>query len=398
MSRLPARPLSVFVVAGEESGDILGAGLMRELSALSARPIAFAGVGGSRMEVAGLASLFPMDDITAMGFAQVIAGLPRILRRLSETANAVVEARPDVLVLIDVPDFNHRLARKVRARLPGLPIVKYVAPTVWVWRPGRAKAMKPDIDRVLAVLPFEPEVMARLGGPPTTYVGHPLLGMLDQLMPNPEETARREAKPPVLLVLPGSRRSELKRLGSVFGDVLARLSRTHPDLELVLPTLPRRLAEVEAVVADWTVKPRIIVDEAEKYAAFRRARAAFAASGTVTLELALAGIPMIAAYRVANWEARVAYHLLGITTVVLPNLIIGERVVPEYLQWHIDPPAMAAYLGRLIDGGPEREAHLAAFDRIRDMMGAGGEAPSRRAARAVLEELEASQLGRAVAP
>jgi len=390
MSQAPAGPLSVFLVAGEESGDVLGAGLMRALSALAGRPVAFTGVGGPRMEAAGLASFFPMDDITAIGVGQVIAGLPRILRRLREAAEAVVRARPDVLVLIDAPDFTHRLAHKVRARLPDLPIVKYVAPTVWVWRPGRAPAMKPDIDRVLAVLPFEPEVMQQLGGPPTTYVGHPLIGMLDELRPNAGEAARRAAAPPILLVLPGSRRSELRRLGPVFGEVLARLVAEVPDVELVLPALPRRLPEVEAMVAGWTVKPRIVVDEAEKHAAFRTARAAFAASGTVTLELALAGVPTIATYRVAWLEARFAFHVLGISSVVLPNLILRELAVPEYLQWHIDPPAMAAHLARLIAGGPEREAQLAAFARIGDMMGVGAEPPSRRAARAVLEALAAA--------
>ncbi|MBS7546367.1 lipid-A-disaccharide synthase [Ancylobacter oerskovii] len=385
MRQAPARPLSVFLIAGEDSGDMLGAGLMRELAALTGGAVAFTGIGGPRMEAEGLASLFPMDDITAIGVGQVLAGLPRILRRMREAADAVVRARPDVLVLIDAPDFTHRVAHKVRARLPDLPIVKYVAPTVWVWRQGRARAMKPDIDRVLAVLPFEPEVMARLDGPPTTYVGHPLLGMLDELRPDAREAARREAPPPVLLVLPGSRRSELQRLGPLFGDVLARLAAQMPHVEMVLPTLPRRRAEVEAMVAGWTVKPRIVVDEAEKYAAFRVARAAFAASGTVTLELALAGIPTIATYRVHWLEARVAHHLLGITSVILPNLIIGERAVPEYLQWYIDPPAMTAALARLIEGGPEREAQLAAFARVGALMGVDGETPSRRAARAVLE-------------
>ncbi|GAB4069977.1 lipid-A-disaccharide synthase [Ancylobacter sonchi] len=385
MSQAPARPLSVFLIAGEESGDVLGAGLMRELGVLTGGAIAFTGIGGPRMEAAGLASLFPMDDITAIGVGQVVAGLPRILKRLREAADAVVRARPDVLVLIDAPDFTHRVAHKVRSRLPDLPIVKYVAPTVWVWRPGRAKAMKPDVDRVLAVLPFEPEVMARLDGPPTTYVGHPLLGMLDEIRPNAEEALRRDGKPPLLLVLPGSRRSELQRLGPLFGDVLARLVAQVPDLELVLPTLPRRRAEVGAMVAGWTVTPRIVVDEAEKHAAFRRARAAFAASGTVTLELALAGIPSIATYRVHWLEARFAYHVLNITSAILPNLILGEKAIPEYLQWYIDPPAMAAVLARLIEGGPEREAQLAAFERLGELMGVDGETPSRRAARAVLE-------------
>lgn len=381
----------VFLVAGEESGDSLGAGLMAGLAELSPGT-RFRGIGGHRMEERGLAPLFPMEDITAMGFAQVMAGLPRILRRLRQTVAAILAAPPDVLVLIDAPDFTHRVAHRVRRRLPHLPIVKYVAPTVWVWREGRARAMTPDIDRVLAVLPFEPQVMADLGGPPTTYVGHPLIEQLDRLRPGPEEAARRAGQPPQLLVLPGSRRTELTRLGPVFGEVLARLLQQHPSVELVLPTLPRRLTEVERMVAGWTslspgVLPRIVVDEAEKHAAFRTARAALAASGTVTLELALAGIPTVAAYKVPWLEGRIAPYLIKVDTAILPNLILKEKAVPEYLQWNIDPAAMAGQLARLIVGGPERDAQLAAFGRLDQAMGLTGEPPSRRAARAVLETL-----------
>ncbi|WP_018391185.1 lipid-A-disaccharide synthase [Ancylobacter sp. FA202] len=379
--------LDIFIVAGEESGDVLGAGLMAELKALHAGAVRFRGVGGARMQAQGLVPLFPMEDITAMGFAQVIGGLPRILRRMGETAQAIIAQRPDILVMVDAPDFTHRVARRVRARLPSLPIVKYVAPTVWVWRQGRAKAMAPDFDRVLALLPFEPEAMHTLGGPPTTYVGHPLLGELATLRPSAEEAARRAAAPPVLLVLPGSRRAELARLGATFGEVLARLMVNVPDVEPVLPTLPGRRAQVEAMVATWPVKPRILVEDEEKRAAFRVARAALAASGTVTLELALAGVPTVAAYRVPWLEGRIAPFFIRVKTAILPNLILDEPAMPEYLQWHIDPPAMAAQLARLIAGGPEREAQLSAFARLDSVMGEGGDPPSRRAARAVLETL-----------
>lgn len=380
-------PLDVFIVAGEESGDVLGAGLMAELTALHAGGVRFRGVGGARMQAQGLVPQFPMEDITAMGFAQVVAGLPRILRRMGETARAIVTRPPDVLVLVDAPDFTHRVARKVRARLPDLTIVKYVAPTVWVWRPGRARAMAPHVDRVLALLPFEPQAMHALGGPPTTYVGHPLLGELGTLRPDAAEAARRSASPPVLLVLPGSRRSELARLGATFGEVLERLKAEVPDVELVLPTLAARRTQVVEMVASWPVKPRIVVSDEEKRAAFRIARAALAASGTVTLELALAGVPTVAAYRVPWLEGRIAPFIIRVKTAILPNLILDEPAMPEYLQWHIDPPAMAAQLARLIVGGPEREAQLAAFARLDAVMGEGGEPPSRRAARAVLETL-----------
>ncbi|QIB36381.1 lipid-A-disaccharide synthase [Ancylobacter pratisalsi] len=387
---MSASSLDVFLIAGEESGDTLGGGLMAELKAL--RPEArFRGVGGARMQGEGLLPLFPMEDITAMGFAQVIGGLPRILRRMSEVVEAIVARPPDILVLIDAPDFTHRVARKVRARLPDLPIVKYVAPTVWVWRSGRARAMAPHVDQVLALLPFEPKVMHDLGGPPTTYVGHPLLGELDRLRPQGDEAERRRAGPPLVLVLPGSRRAELARLGKTFGEVLALVHRTLPTAEFVLPTLPRRLAQVEEMIENWSLAPRVITDEEEKRAAFRTARVALAASGTVTLELALSGIPTVAAYRVPRLEGWIAPYILKVTTAILPNLILGENVVPEFLQWHIDPPVMAAALTRLAEGGPERETQLAALARLDAIMGLGGDPPSRRAARAVLETLASTQ-------
>lgn len=381
----PDRPLDIFLVAGEESGDVLASAFMREMAQALGGAVRFRGVGGPRMAAAGLVSLFPMDDITAIGFGQVIAGLPRILRRMGETVRAILDTPPDMLVLVDAPDFNHRVAARVRARLPRVPIVKYVAPTVWVWRPGRAKAMRPYTDHVLALLPFEPEVMIRLGGPPTTYVGHPLLGTLDRLTPDTTELARREAEPPVLLALPGSRRSELARLGADFGAAFGALRASGRDFELVLPTLPRREAEVRALTAQWPVKPRIVTDEVEKQAAFRCARAALAASGTVTLELALAGVPTVAAYKVNTIEAWLAPILLSGTSIILTNRILGEDVVPEFLQTDCVPEKLAAALGAAIDEGPARQRQLEGFTRLREILKVDGETPAQRAVQVVLE-------------
>ena len=376
--------MKIFIIAGEDSGDALGAGLMAELKALRPGDVSFRGIGGPGMQAEGLDTLFPMDDITAMGFVQVIAGLPRILRRMREAADAIIADPPDLLVLIDAPDFTHRVAHKVRARLPELRIVKYVAPTVWVWRPGRARAMTPDIDQVLAVLPFEPKIMNDLGGPPTTYVGHPLLSELARLRPNPHEAERRESKPPLLLVLPGSRRSELARLGEVFGQAIAALKAGGQEFDFVLPTLPRRRPQVEAMVATWPVKPRIVDDEAEKYAAFRQARAALAASGTVTLELALAGVPMVTAYKVSKLEGWIGGLVLTGHSVILPNIILGENVVPEFLQQHCTAPGLAGSLAAILADGPARQAQIDAFARLEDILSLAGETPSRRAAIAVL--------------
>jgi lipid-A-disaccharide synthase len=402
MSEPGARPLDVFVVAGEASGDVLGAGLMRAL-ARQGGAVSFRGVGGERMAEAGLASLYPMQDIMAIGIAPVIAKLPTILRRLRETVDAVAAAPPDVLILIDVPDFNQRVARRVRRRLPNQPIVTYVSPTVWVWRPGRARAMRPAVDLILALLPFEPDVHRELGGPPCVYVGHPLLAHLDELRPSPEEVRARNAVP-LVLALPGSRRQEVRRLGAIFGDALARVAKQHPDLEIVLPTVPHLIDEVAGATIGWPVQPRIVTAEADKHAAFLRARAALAASGTVTLELALAGVPHVAAYRIPLVEglilrAIVRFHsAVKVRSVILANLVLGENVVPEFLQSECTAANLAYALSVMLGDSSERRRQEQAFRRLDSILGTGGPTPSERAARAVLELLARRAPGATPAP
>ncbi|MCX5577291.1 lipid-A-disaccharide synthase [Kaistia terrae] len=387
---LPAsKPLDLFIIAGEESGDILGAGLMRAIAAKRGGPIAYRGVGGHRMAESGLASLYAMDDLTAMGFGAVIGKLPTILKRMRQTVEAIVSNPPDVLILVDAPDFTHRVAARVRKRLPNLLIVKYVAPTVWVWRPGRARAMHGSIDHVLAVLPFEPEVMHRLGGPDTTYVGHPLLSEIPQLQPTAADLALRNGEPPILLVLPGSRRMELKRLGEPFGKALDLLKARGHDFQLVLPTLPRMVDVVTETTSHWSVRPYIVSGEAAKLAAFRSARVALAASGTVTLELALAGVPFAAAYRVREWEARLLSMIITTRMATLPNIILNEMLVPELIQHDCTPEKLADALEPLIADGPARQRQLDGFARLDAIMSTDGVAPSDRAAETVLELLAA---------
>ncbi len=269
------KPLKIALVAGEHSGDQLGFKLMRALREAGG-DIAFMGVGGEAMEAEGLKSLFPISDIAVMGIVPVLKRLRQILARIRETADAVVAARPDALVIIDSPDFTHRVARRVRKSLPHLPIVDYVSPSVWAWRPGRAKAMLAYVDCVLGLLPFEPEAYVRLGGPRCIYVGHPLIERLDELRPNAEEARRREANPPVVAVLPGSRRSEISRLMKDFGGALDVLREKVGPFDPVLPTLPHIEAEVRAGTAQWRVKPTIVTGEEAKFASFsgrpRRAR------------------------------------------------------------------------------------------------------------------------------
>ena len=377
-------PLDVFLVAGEPSGDQLGFKLMRALREASQEQVKLRGVGGEAMSGEGLSSLFPMADIAVMGLLPVIKRLPLLLARIRQTADAIIADPPDVLVIIDSPDFTHRVARRVRAALPQLPIVDYVSPSVWAWRPGRAPAMRAYVDEVLALLPFEPAAHARLGGPACTYVGHPLIERLAELRPNADELQARDASPPLLVVLPGSRRSEIERLMDMFGQAVAQtIARTGP-LDVVLPAVSHLAPLIAEKARGWEVQPRIVLGEAEKYAAFRRARAALAASGTVTLELALAQGPMVVGYRDSRIEA-LARFLVVASSIVLPNLILGENAIPELVQEDCTPQALSDALTPLVIGGEQRDAQTLALSRLDDLMLLpDGDTPSARAARAVL--------------
>lgn len=383
----PAKPLSVYIVAGEESGDALGASLADALRSNGGGAIKLAGVGGRAMAAAGISSPFAIDDLSIIGFTAIPRRLPTILRRIRETADTIIAARPDTLVIIDSPDFTHRVARRVRAAAPAIPIIDYVSPSVWAWRPGRARAMRGYVDCVLAILPFEPATHVRLGGPPCIYVGHPLIERLVRLRPNGEEAQRRRVDPPRVLVLPGSRSSEIRRLLAIFGAAVGRVAASTGPMELILPTLPHLASAVRESVAGWSVVPRIVVEPEEKWIAFRTARAALAASGTVTLELALAGVPTVAAYRVPLIEEVIA-NLAGLrarlTSVILANLVIGENVVPEFLQRDCTPEVLARALLPLLSDTPERARQVEAFGRL-DRIMAVDAAPSVKAGAIVLE-------------
>jgi lipid-A-disaccharide synthase len=391
----PAAPLRVFIVAGEESGDQLGAALVASLRAQSARPLVLSGVGGERLAVGGLTSLFPLEDIAVMGMTEVIGRLPTLIDRIRQTVEAAVAARPDVVVLIDSPDFTHRVGKRIRKLAPEVPIVGYVSPSVWAWRQGRARKMATFVDRLLAILPFEPEVHARLHGPPCVYVGHPLLESIGVLRPAAGERRMLGDGPPVLLVLPGSRRSEVRRLIYDFGSAVAMVVERVGPCDVVLPAVPHLAEEIRERTRTWSVRPHIVVSEGEKHAAFRRAHAALAASGTVSLELALAGVPTVVAYRLdavyrtlkrLNRVIRIA----RVSSMVLPNIIIGENAVPEFLDEEAGPANLAAAVLPLLSASPERAAQLAAFSRLDAAMRLpDGRPPSVSAAAAVLEVAEA---------
>ena len=384
-ARTPANVArKIFLIATEESGDRLGSNLMKVLRQRLGDAVRFEGVGGQSMAREGLASLFPIEELSIMGFSAVVKELPKLLRLIRETAAAVTQAAPDILVIIDSPDFTHRVARRVRARYPSLPIVDYVSPSVWAWRPGRARAMLSYVDHVLALLPFEPEAYRRLHGPPCSYVGHPLIEQIDVLRPDADEQRRRDDQPPVLLVLPGSRRGEINRHMAVFGETLGLLD---VPFEAVLPTLPHLQDLVRENVKSWPVEPRIIVGELEKKAAFRVAHAAFVKSGTVTLELAVAGVPMVAAYKVGAVEAWILRRAIRGSSVILANLVIGENVVPEFLQEDCAPAKLAPALRDVLSASLLRRRQTEAFAKIDAIMSTGGEPPSARAADIVLATL-----------
>jgi lipid-A-disaccharide synthase len=379
-----------FLLAGEPSGDRLGAALIAGLRSLDPG-IEVAGVGGPAMEAEGLVSLFPMSDLSVMGIAEVLPRYPRLLRRLSEAVRGVAMMRPDALITIDSPDFSLRLAGRARLTRHSLRTIHYVAPSVWAWRPGRAARMAKVIDHVLALLPFEPPYM-EAAGMTCDFVGHPVVA---EAQATPAEAAAfRDARgiapdAPVILALPGSRAGEVARLGERFGETLRMVAAAHPDLRVLVPAVAHLADRVAAMARGWPGRPVVIDARADpqgaaKRAAFGAADAALAASGTVSLELAAAGVPMVIGYDFAPLTWAVVSRLARIDTVTLVNLVTGTRAVPEFLGPGCRPGPMAAALLTLLDDPDARAAQLGALDLAMERLGRGGEPPGLRAARSVL--------------
>jgi len=380
--------LRIFLVAGEHSGDALGGKLMTALTALCKGRIHYLGVGGEQMERAGLASQFPLSDVAVMGPLSILPRLPRILSRVYRTVDAAVAAEPDAVVIIDAPEFTHPIAKRIRKRAPSIPIIDYVSPSVWAWRPGRARKMRPYVDHVMGLLPFEPAAHGRLGGPPCTYVGHPLIEKLDWMQDlDASVLARRlqlDPARPVLVVLPGSRTSEVSRLMQPFGAAIELLHarRLHP--QVIIPAVAHVRGMIEEGMQSWREKAHIVEGEDDKFHAFKLAHAALAASGTVTLELALAGTPMVVAYKVDAVAARLRF-LLKVPSVVLANLVLEENAFPEYLQEECTPKNLANALEPLLRDTPESRAQLASLARIPHRMQLDHGTPSDAAAEIVLD-------------
>jgi lipid-A-disaccharide synthase len=385
------KPIRLFLIAGEHSGDALGGKLIEALRKLSPRPLELGGVGGELMAAQGCPSLFPLTELAVMSLVDVIPRLPNIWRRIRMTAEAARAFHPDAVVILDSPEFTHQVAKRIRRKDPSIPIVDYVSPSVWAWRPWRARSMHRYVDHILGILPFEPEVHRRLGGPPCSYVGHPLiekLDWIDALDPEPLRKRLGIAKgTPVLVVLPGSRSSEVKRLMAPFGEALTLLAETSEPFEVVLPAVDSVRPLIEEGIGEWTIKPHLVSGEADRFASFKLARAGLAASGTVTLELALTGTPMVVAYRADALAVRIRFMLIA-HSVVLPNLILGENLFPELLQDDCSGDKLAEALLSLMAASKEREKQLEAVKRVRDCVQDEGAPPSERAARIVLDYAE----------
>lgn len=391
VARPPAHPLRpapppegplVFLVAGEPSGDALGQRLMAALKKKTQGKIRFAGVGGDKMAAEGLVSLFPMREIAVMGLLEVVPRLFNILARVDETAERAERLNPDAVVTVDSPDFNFRVARRLKGL--GFPLIHYVAPTVWAWRPGRARKIARFLNHLMALLPFEPQYFER-EGLACTFVGHPVLesgaGRGDGRAFRAHHGIAPDAT--VLCVLPGSRRSETDELLAPLGDAVRRIARAVPGLRIVVPTLALVADKVHSAVAAW---PDTVVVEGEeaKFDAFAAANFALAASGTVSLELAMAGTPHAVAYRVNPATAWIARRLIRVRFVNLVNLVLDRAAVPELLQGACTGETLAEAALSLLRDASARAAQQDAFADALRRLGREEGAPSERAADVVL--------------
>lgn len=374
------------LVAGEPSGDLLGAALMRALKQ-QAPGVAFSGVGGPQMAGEGLQSLLPMGDLAIMGLVEVLPRLRTLRRHLDNTVAAARAAEPDALVTIDSPGFNLRLAKRLHDTR--IPLIHFVAPSVWAWKPKRAARMAPHFDHLLALLPFEPPYFTAVGLP-CTFVGHPVV---ERPLRGDGAAFRVRhgiaADAPLLLVLPGSRRSETGRLLPVFGETVRRLAADHPPLVVAVPTLPHLEAEARAAVSGWGVPAICTTGEDEKADAFAAATAALAASGTVSLELARAGVPMVIGYRFNAFTTFLVRRLVTVKWVSLVNLILNREAIPERILGDCTPEKLHAAVTALLDDAAARARQLAdAREAMAALTPPDGQSPSARTAEVVLRVAE----------
>ncbi|OPB29393.1 lipid-A-disaccharide synthase [Bartonella sp. WD12.1] len=365
------RSFKIAIIAGEESGDLLGADLISSLSHKIGRNIHLIGVGGRHLKALGLKSVFNSDDLALIGLGAVLKKLPVLLMHIRNLSKFIAQEQPDCLIIIDSPDFTHRVAKKVRILAPSIPIIKYVAPTVWAWRPERAKAIRKFVDHILAVFPFEKKIMRDLEGPLTTYVGHRLLTYPPLLTVQSEKKRLpfvEQASLPTMIVLPGSRSSEIRHLMPIFGRTVEIIKQRVPNLRIVVLTLPRLMDEVRFLAQAWKSEVEIVVGEDAKWRAFTDASVALAALGTVSLELALARIPMVLCYKLDYLSKLFIFPKITLWSAALPNIIADKPVVPEYFNEFLRPGMLARQIEQLLYNRLLRQAQLDAFDMIEEKM------------------------------
>jgi lipid-A-disaccharide synthase len=381
----------IFVISGEASGDNLAGRLMAALKQETGGRVRFAGVGGPQSERQGLDSLFPMRELSLIGIAEVIPHVPLIVRRLNETVAAGRRLKPDAVVTVDSPSFTLRVARRLRAS--GIPVIHYVAPQLWAWRPGRARKLARSVDHLMALLPFEVPFFATYGIP-CTYVGHPAIEAGIELADGAAFRTRHGIPPdvPALLVAPGSRAGEVRRMLPVFGDALRLLREAYPELRIVIPVAHTAAEVVAAMTQDWQYPVILVPDATERFDAFAACDAAMAKSGTVTLELALANVPMVVAYKVSTSTAFLVRRMgVSVQYASLVNLLAGRQVAPEFIQEECTAARLAAAVGELLQPGEAIEAQQQGFREVAGKLGASDPSPSVRAARLVLDIVRARE-------
>ncbi len=375
----------IYLVAGEPSGDLLGGRLMAALKQRLDGRVRFAGIGGEAMEAQGLSSRVPLSELAVMGVAEVLPQARRIFRRVAETVADIRQQRPVALVTIDSSGFTWRIAQRLRREGETMPLIHYVAPMVWAWRPGRAKRMARWYDHLMALLPFEPPYFAAVGLS-CAYVGHPVVESgADR--GDGAGFRRRHAVPadvPLLTVLPGSRRGEAGRLLPIFKTAVERMAARHPRLRIVVPTVETVAAYVSDEVGTWPVPSIVLRGAREKYDAFAASDAALAASGTVALELAMARVPAVIAYRINALTHAYVSRVVKVDHANLVNVILKREAVPELLQEDCTPEKLAAAVEKLLDDRVARDAQIAACQEALRALGYGGVSPALRAADEVL--------------
>lgn len=386
MSAAGAAPAPlIFIVAGEPSGDAIGGALIAALRRRTDGRVRIAGIGGERMAEQGLDSLVPLADLAVAGVAEVLPRAPLIFRRVRETVAEIRRLRPDAVVTIDSSGFSWRIAQRLRRAGETLPLIHYVAPMVWAWRAGRARRMARWYDHLLTLLPFEPPYFERVGLA-STCVGHPVI---ESGAGNGDGARFRAAhgiaaEELVVCVLPGSRGGEVSRLMPVFGSALRLLEGMVGSHRVVVPTVETVAEAVAAGVRDWPGRPIVLRGVQPKYDAFAASRAALAASGSVALELALARLPMVVAYRLNPLTEALLDRVLKVRQVNLVNLILDRPVVDEYLRARCTPRNLAAAVAELIRDERVRAEHLSSYDEAMRRLGAGGPSPSLNAADRIL--------------